>query len=71
VPEPTLEFLGQRLKAIQDEQRLQRMRFDVLEQRFSTIDFRLDAIEVRLASVDRSLIEIAGAVDRIIERLER
>ena len=37
--EPTLEFIGQRLKAIQDEQRTFRARLGTIESRLGTIEF--------------------------------
>lgn len=61
--EPTLEFISRKLLDIQSEQRSQRMRFDILEQRFSTIDARLGGLEERTAAIE-------GKLDRILEKLE-
>ena len=61
--EPTLEFISRNLKDIQTEQRLQRMRFDIVEQRFDTLDARLGGIEERSGAIESRL-------DSIIDQLE-
>jgi uncharacterized coiled-coil protein SlyX len=82
--EPSLEFIGGKLQDIQVEQRLQRMRFDIVEQRFSTLDARLggleeraasiegklDGIEERVASIDGKLDDIQSMLDVIIDKLK-
>ena len=69
--EPTLEFIGRKLKDIRDDQRLQGMRSDILEQRFSTTDARLAGIEERISVFEAGLDRIESKLDRILDRLER
>jgi hypothetical protein len=59
--EPTLEFIGRRLQAIQEEQHLFRARL-------GTIELRLDALETHLARIEVLLDMLA---DRFVARLDQ
>ena len=66
----TPEFFSRKLQEIEMEQRLQRMRFDILETRFGAIDSRLEGLETRLSAIERDLRAMDNKLDLILEGLK-
>ena len=71
MPEPSLEFLGQRLKAVQDEQRVFRLRLGTIEARLGSIETHLDAIDTQLEGIKTTFEERFDRLETLITELKR